>query len=227
MKLISDIRIYKSNSDNVDGASLPAGFADKKLNAVIRRIVMKLRENDFSLGEFTHLYINLTTCSVDGNISPAKRSVDRYNPWYRYYDVNISGELFAKLGVCEVTDEIAGIICDVLVKFFLYDRFDKDLICSCISEAVNKGEKMCVKFKEKQAAKSKAEVFLFFTDSCRYLPLLRVSDAEGRIIFEEYLPESIDLNCIGEICLSSKKVTVKPRKNAFTEGIEPISFDLK
>ena len=94
MKVIKDIRIYKSGVENIDGNSLPISFADKKLNAIIGRIVMKLRENNFSLGEFDHLYINFTTCPVDGEIALSQRSIDRYYPWYRYYDVNISDDMF-------------------------------------------------------------------------------------------------------------------------------------
>ena len=52
-------------------------------------------------------------------------------------------------------------------------------------------------------------------------------DIDGNEIFSANLPETIDLNIIGEIQLSSKKVTVKPRKNAFTKGLEPISFEIK
>ena len=57
MAKISDIRIYRSNKENVSGYN-PEGFAGKKLNVIIRRIVMKLRESEVSLGEFHHLYVN-------------------------------------------------------------------------------------------------------------------------------------------------------------------------
>ena len=42
----------------------------------------------------------------------------------------------------------------------------------------------------------------------------------------EKLAETLDLNTIGEIQLSSKKATVKPRRNAFTKGLEPVSFEI-
>ena len=46
MKVISDIRIYKSKVENIEGNSLPSEFkATKILNAKIKRIVMALREN--------------------------------------------------------------------------------------------------------------------------------------------------------------------------------------
>ena len=60
MKPISDIRLYRSNIPNIDGNSHPSEFAPKQLNIIVTRIVMKLRENGFSLGDFDHLYINFT-----------------------------------------------------------------------------------------------------------------------------------------------------------------------
>ena len=63
-KIISDIRLYKSESRNEHGVYAIESFSNKKLNAIIQRVVMKLRESEFSLGEFDHLYINLTTCDI-------------------------------------------------------------------------------------------------------------------------------------------------------------------
>ena len=50
-KVISDIRVFKSCIPNIDGNALPSDINNKKLNIVLHRIVMKLRENGFSLGE--------------------------------------------------------------------------------------------------------------------------------------------------------------------------------
>ncbi|MGP1593809.1 MAG: hypothetical protein ACTTH8_01000 [Treponema sp.] len=81
MKVISDIRIYKSKVENIEGNSLPSEFKSTKiLNARIKRIVMALRENNFSLGDFDHLYINFTTCNVENEIFHAKRKTDKYHP---------------------------------------------------------------------------------------------------------------------------------------------------
>lgn len=73
MKIISDIRIYKSRIENIEGNSLPSNFeSSKTLNAKIKRIVMALREKNFSFGDFDHLYVNFTTCNVNNSISLAK-----------------------------------------------------------------------------------------------------------------------------------------------------------
>lgn len=225
MKIIKDIRIYKSDIANIDGNSLPISFACKELNATIRRIVMKLRENNFTLGEFDHLYINFTTCAVDGKIALSKRSIDKYYPWYRYYDINIDDDMFFKLENSEVEDEIVKQIRNVLVQNFATDSFDEKRICSCFIQALEQGENMLMKFKEKISAKRKAVIYLRFLNNGRYLPLLRIFDMEDRILFETDLPETVDLNYLGNIQVSNKKVIVKPRKNVFTKTLYPLSFE--
>ena len=71
-KIASEIRIYKSDIPNIVGNVLPSSINNKTLNVVLHRIMMKLRENEFSLGEFDHLYINFTTCLDKGFMMPAK-----------------------------------------------------------------------------------------------------------------------------------------------------------
>ena len=155
----------------------------------------------------------------------SKRSIDRYHPWYRYYDVNISDGMFSILGSAEIRDEVIKPIRNVLVQNFATVDFDEKQINSCVAQALEQGENMLMKFKEKITAKRKAILYLRYLDNCRYLPLLRVSDMEDRLLFETDLPEMHDLNCLGDIQLSNKKVTVKPRKNAYTKTAWPISFE--
>ncbi len=91
MKVIKDIRLFKSTEENVDGYS-PQAFEEKSLLIVLHRVVMKLREQSFSLGDFDHLYINFTTCLAPEDIQPANRSIDRETRWFRYYAAG-SGEM--------------------------------------------------------------------------------------------------------------------------------------
>ena len=225
MKIIKDIRIYKSDVENSDGNSLPISFADQELNAITTRIVMKLRENNFSFGEFDHLYINFTTCPVNGEMALAKRSIDRYHPWYRFYDVNICEDMFSKLGTSEIRDEVVKQIENVLIQNFATADFDEKHIHSCLTQALEQGRNMLVKFKEKITAKRKAVIYLRYSDNCRYLPLFRVLDMEDRTLFETDLPETLDLNCLGDIQVSGKKVTVRPRKSTYAKAMQPLSFE--
>lgn len=228
MSTIKDIRLYKSNMENTDGNPLPQGFADKKLNAVISRIAMKLRENDFSLGDFDHLYINFTVCSVENGIAPSKRSRDRYHPWYRYYDVEVTQDDFDMLEKPQGEKIILALTEKAVQKYFSSQEFDKEFIHSCFSEAIAQGENMLIKFKEKSTAKNKAVIYLRYLDNGKFFPLLRVFNSEDDLILEKDLPETIDLIAYGEIRLSGKKVTVMPRKNAYSNvsELEPMSFML-
>ena len=220
MKIISDIRLYKSNIENIDGNSLPDGFSYPQISADVNRVVMKLRENNFSLGDFDHLYINFTTCAVDSGIALSKRSVDKYHPWYRYYDVHIDDTMFSQLETENMSDEIINLLKKVLKKFG-----DEKLISSCISEALTQKEQMLMKFKEKQTAKRKAIIYLRYLDNCHYLPVLKVFDLDENLLFKTNLPEANCLDYLGNIQLSNKKVTIKPRKNSYAVNLEPICFD--
>lgn len=223
-KIISDIRLFKSESQNECGGYISDYFADKRLNAIVNRVTMKLRENGFSLGEFDHLYISFTTCEVDGQMNLSDK-VDRYHPWYRYCYVHIEKDLYRKLGTIETWDSIIRWIEKVLVVYFASEEFGETHILSCVQQAVEQGENMLMKFKEKVSAKRKAVIFLRYLDVGGFFPLLRVYDAEENLLFEKDLPQTVALGYLGEIQVSAKRVTIKPRKNAFTTQNKPLIFN--
>ena len=223
-KIIRDIRLYKSEAQNEYGGYITSSFADKKLTAIIKRVVMKLRESAFSLGEFDHLYINFSTCDIAEGMGLSNK-VDRYHPWYRYCDVHIEKDMFQKLGSDEVQDDVILLVRKVLIAYFATEDFDESHILSCIQQAVAQGEDMLMKFKEKVSTKRRAVVFLRFLDSCKFYPLLRVYDAEDNLLFEKDLPEAVMLDYLGDIQVSARRVTIKPRKNAFTEQHKPLVFE--
>lgn len=217
-RIIADIRLFRSEGRNSSGHFDMVSFGDKKLNAVVKRIVMKLREHGFSMGDFDHLYINFTLCELS-------REVDRYHPWFRHCHVRVTREIYERLGTAESHEHIVRMIGDVLTAFFARGDFDEARISDCIREAVTGGEEMLVPFKEKTTAKRRVVIYLRFLDSCRYAPLLRVYDGEGALLLQRDLPQSVTLDHLGELQVGLKKVTVKPRKNAFTAGKKPIVFE--
>lgn len=213
MKVISDIRLYKSSEKYTHSE-----ISNKSLNLSARRVVMKLREYGFSLGEYDHLYFNFTTLKPTGSIELVD-TVDRYHPWYRYCDIGLTQNEYNNL-------ENADFLFDK-IKFVLRSLFDaQDVIETAFSEA-QKGCEMLMRYKEKKSPRGTATVYLRLLDNGKYFPLLCVADALENEIFKADLPETLDLNTIGEIQLSTKKVTVKPRKNAFTKELQPISFDIR
>lgn len=216
MKVIADIRLYKSS-----GSDHCSAISNKALNLSVHRVVMKLREHGFSLGAYDHLYLNFTTLKPEGSIK-LKNSIDRYHPWYRYCDVGISQKEYGNLENADSSDFFFD-----KIKLVLLDLFDaQNVIDASFSEA-KKGPEMFMRYKEKISANGVAAVYLKLLDNGNYLPLLCVNDRSGKEIFQAYLPETIDLNIIGEIQLNRQKVTVKPRKNSFTKELQPISFEIK
>lgn len=226
MKIIKDIRLYKSDTENTDGNPLPSGFDAKSLNNVIRRVVMKLREQEFVLGDFDHLYLNFTSCVENGTFQVAKRTADKYYPWYRYYDVGVDKETLGKLDTPEYNSTVLKLTKQTLLNCFAKNANDEQKITTAFDEALSKGENMLMRFKVKQGAKNKAVIFLRYLESTEYSPLLCVYDMNETEILRRDLPPTADLSSIGEIQLSSKRVTVKPRKNSFSKDLTAISFDL-
>lgn len=216
-KLIADIRLYKSDAEH-DCIS----FADKKLNAAVHRVVMVLREQGFSLGDFDHLYLNFTVNPTAGSIALSEE-VDRYHPWYRYCTVSVEQAFFDRLP--EDHALVLQWIGAVLASHFASEDFDGPRILDCVRQAAEQGEGMLMQYKEKVSATRRAVIFLRYLDSARYAPLLRVYDLEDRLLFEHDLPQAVTLDHLGELQVRAKRVAVKPRKNAFTGGKKPLVFE--
>ncbi len=219
MGAIKDIRLFYSTADHAD-----MGFGHKKLNAAIHRVVMKLRERGFSLGEFDHLYVNFTASAVPNGMAPADKPVDRYHPWFRFYDVQTEPELLGHLMEGASIPRIVSHVEQLLITFFATEAFPEETIRESISCAAEQGEAMRMHFKEKTSANRRAIVYLRYSDQCKYVPLVQVFDRDGRLLLEAELPEMVLLDRLGEIQLSSKKVTIKPRKNGFTKEMKPLVF---
>ena len=223
-RIIADIRLFRSEGRRSSGHFDMVSFGDKRLNAIVKRIVMKLRENGFFMGDFDHLYINFTLWEMPAPME-LSQEVDRYHPWFRQCHVRVDREVYESLGTVDSHEHIISIISDVLTTLFARADFDEARILDCIREAITGGEGMLMFFKEKATAKRRAVIYLRFLDSCRYAPLLRVYDGAGSLLLERDLPHMVTLDALGELQVGLKKVTVKPRKNALTAGKKPLVFE--
>ena len=215
MNPIADIRIYRSGTHPID---------NKSLHLALRRIVMKLRESGFSLGDFDHLYLSLTTSPVPGGIAPNQSG--RGKPaWLRTYDVQVEQSLYDQLGNDQSHGAVFQLVEETLTRHFASPTFPAERIQACITEAVTQRETMEIAFKTKATAKRKAVLYLRLLDSGSYHPLLRVWDAEDQLLLERDLPRMISLDALGDLQLSLHKVTIKPRKSSYTAGMEPLVFE--
>lgn len=226
MKVLRDIRLFTSQVPNKDGEPLPTAIGNQSLDVQVHRIVMKLRESGFSCGDFDHLYLNFTTCPVEGGIAPSRRSVDKSHSWYRYYDVEVPQRVWEQADSVHTEEQLLVLAEKVLTQFFSRPEFDAEKIHRCVKEAISQKENMLMKFKEKRSAKGSAVIYLRYLDSGKYRPLLRVNDASGELQLEADLPDMLTLDALGEIVLTTKRVTIRPRRNAYTEALNPIAFPL-
>lgn len=224
-KIISDIRVYKSTVPNVDGNPLPEDIDNRPLHIALHRIAMKLRENEFSLGDYDHLYLNFTTCRQSGEISPAERSKDPYHPWYRYYDIGVDEAFWDSLEKEDGLDGIIRTVAHALTKAAHFVPEANELINACVDLAVGQKEQMLMQFKIKETEKRKAVVYLRYLDSGEYFPLLCVYDADGHILLRRDLEVCRELSAFGRMRLSGRRVTILPRENAFSCHLEPITFE--
>ena len=221
MKPIAAIRLYRC--ERYDALTPPATLpiADKPLSAAVKRIVMKLREGRFSLGEFDHLYCIFTAAPLPSEFFLSDRT-DREHKWYRHCFIRVGEELYGRLGSPAARGETLGLIGTALVTLFATEHFDAAAIASCLTEALEQGEAMRMKFKESRTETRIATIYLRYLDTCLFSPLLQVRDAQGSVLLEKDLPAMPTLDALGSLSLSSHKVTIRPRKNAFTAHMPPI-----
>ena len=215
MKPIADIRIYRSGTHAID---------NKPLHLALRRIAMKLRESGFSLGDFDHLYLSLTTSPVPGGIAPIQTGHGE-PAWLRSYDVQITQSLYDQLGSDQSHGAVFQLVEETLTRHFASPAFPAERIQACITKAITQGETMEMAFKTKVTTKRKAALYLRLLDSGSYHPLLRVWDAEDQLLLECDLPRMISLDALDDLQLSLHKVTIKPRKSSYSAGMEPLVFE--
>ena len=181
---------------------------------------MKLREGRFSLGEFDHLYCIFTVAPLPSEFFLSDRT-DREHPWYRHCFIRVGEALYGRLGSPAARGEMLGLIGTALMTFAT-EHFDAAAITSCLTEALEQGEAMRMKFKESRTTTRIATLYLRYLDACLFSPLLQVCDAQGSVLLEKDLPAMPTLDALGSLSLSSHKVTIRPRKNAFTAHMPPI-----
>ena len=137
MKVLRDIRLFTSQVPNKDGEPLPTAIGNKRLNVQVHRIVMKLRESGFSCGDFDHLYLNFTTCPVEGGMAPSRRSVDKSHSWYRYYDVEVTQQVWEQADSVQAEEQLLVLAEKVLTQFFSRPEFDAEKIDRGVKEAIS------------------------------------------------------------------------------------------
>ena len=86
-KKILDIRYFSDQEKNEDGTYVSIFEIDKEASALGARIARKLRELDFTTGEFDHVYINFTENLPNTEVAVSSKHCEK---WFKYFDVGIS-----------------------------------------------------------------------------------------------------------------------------------------
>lgn len=133
-------------------------------------------------------------------------------------------DIYCLLGSTDGFSFVIASIEELLVRYFSADN--NCSINHCFSDAIDSGEEMLTLYKAKRSAKLQARIYLQYLNNGKYRPHLSVYDKDGEEILRKMLPESVDLMVLGEIRLSSKKITIKPRKNCFTGNLSSMVFEL-
>lgn len=225
MNKIKDIRIFRSKLPNDNGMPLPEGFANKHLFVIIRRIVLKLRENNFSLGEYDHFYLNFSTFVGEGEILPAPRSTGPAEAFFRFFDVGISKQKYPVIEDPGSESFVLEKLEEALIRYGCADEQAKAAVRESIRAAVGQGESMLMLYKTKTCGNCTAKLYLRFLDSVRYYPLLRVFRGED-LILEKNISPMYKLIALGEIRLTANRVSIYPRQNAGAAGLLPMHFDI-
>lgn len=215
MKLISDIRLFYTNIPNTDGNPLPLSISDKSFVLFARRVAMKLRENKVELDGFDHLYINFTTCPVQGGIALSNRA---FQTWYRFFDYHVDetlkNALFNEKNVEILSQCILQVLNNVIGENSIFEEAIKDAL---------KGERMYIKLKEKECKAYKSKVCISLLDDGKYQPLLYIIEKKtGNVIKEIKMKRGEDLGSFGELLLNDKRLMIKPRKSEQYKKRKPI-----
>lgn len=237
MNLIRDIRIFEDAEENIDYKSLPHDmgkiyeYRSLICNAIIDRVILWLRTKNYSLGEFNHLYLNLTPLLEHGKIIPAKRSVYREENWLRYVDAGCDVSLFNSWDITEKSDFIVQTAKNALI---LITPESENIINECFSEVLTGGESLAVLYKEKHNDQYAVKIFARIKNNRDLIPVIRIYDNQGAQI-EEYTLKECEHNKFimqySSITIGAKSFKITPRKNSlsglyYTETIKlPFKYE--
>lgn len=226
MKLISDIRFFESNKENIDGY-FPSDLGNifridnQKYIVNINRLVLKLREQNFSLPDFDHIYINFSTCIEVGQISIANRTPDIYHPFYRFIDVGMSQEEFNNLSDSAKIERLIKTSVDVIISLFCSNNATVNLVKECANEILKNGEKSILIYKQKENGTYRVQVVVRLLEDGMYCPIIRIFDKNQQLL-QEYLYNRLltkdeFIFQFGSINIGKSSITIKPKSNSLSE----------
>ena len=229
MNLIKDIRLFESLKENIDGESLPSYIGkiyhldESELSIYILRLLFLLRYNQFSLGDFDHLYLNFTPIIEDESVELSKRSIIIEEKWFRYVDVGCSIDSFNFL-----TDESKNQLILNMIKKTLklftnqdIDNYFKDIIDDNIQ----------FPYKEKINNNYLVKITARIINNMRIVPVLKIyenNNFKKDIVLDEMSRDKFIMQ-FSTIVIGKSSFVIKPRTSSLSKlyKVTPLKFDLK
>lgn len=180
MNLIKDIRFFSEHPDPVLEKYHIRGMKD-----IIQRLLFLLRHENFTFGDFDHLYMNYTPTLPHGEVRLSERPVDRYHPWFRFAEAGCDLALFKagslreqRLFLADTVRRAVHLHADA-ENCAVFDR--------CFERVMSLGSALEIPYREKTGEHLKLTISLTITDEADFLPIVRIFDPDGNLLREEHL----------------------------------------
>ncbi len=209
-KVIKEVRLFGES----DGRPV-FPIENKTINAVVWRIVLKLREWRYSMGRIDTLDV------VFSSVLPI--GVSDYSHDTGKFHIGVSEKDLCSLTEGNHTGFLFTALEKVFLKMFCVSEylFPAGFVVGRTLEDACAGEEMCACYLDVRTDEKDAALYVRVLDDCRFAPLLCIANLDGSGEKRWELPEVPDLSSLGRLKIGEGKVTVETEN-----GEVSASFDV-
>ena len=232
MNLIMDIRYYPSKIDNYNHDTYlgtPYNLEDIWMaTSALKRFLLKLREIDFRLPGFDHIYISLTPKLNENEVVMSDKA-DPYHEFFREFYVGISPDFFNNLNEGKKNFLLIEKAVDVIQKYYCESDEEKANISQCAEMIMKNGEDEKIIFKEKKSDQYSVQVIVRVLNNGDFKVYVRII-CNQRIVKEIEYPRNLTQDELafqfGTISIGRKIVLIKPKKSTAIYDFKDIRYEL-
>jgi hypothetical protein len=204
--------------ENVNYNPIPVSLSKlydvpKACNYIGLRFALKAKEYSFSIGDYDHLYINLTPLLKDDESRLSERILEK---WFRYIDYGYSVEKMNSLDDTKKLEELYRVTKESLIRHCCKTKCEKDLIRRLYKILLD----------------NKADTDIDYRKVVRknivvYFIINLLDDGKINLYFRVLNGEKIFISCVnnifelhyllGDVRIKKDKMTIIPRKNKLSE----------
>jgi len=208
VKKIRDIRYYTANTEINQTYDIP-----KKIHYIGQRFALKLREFNFNLENYDHIYIFLNP-----SLSQDKDTIsDRFREnWIKCIDYGYSIDKLNSLNDEEKSSEFCKITRNVLIKHCCKNNSQKAQINSIYNEILNLGEKINIIYKTLSNKENYIYIIIRILDSGQIALYYQINDSN--VCFIKNFNNMFEINqMLGNIKIRENKIYIAPKHNSYSE----------